>query len=269
MAPIIKEANEIEEARAIMPAVTRIYNTLEIFKVNSPASWLEAGDKIRAVKEKAKEIKRIRSSILDPINTAKENTRAFFEPALTKCEEIINTLGQRMAEWRAEQERIEEEKRRKAESEAREKERIERERLRKEAEAKDEEARQIWEEAETKRRKTEELAKKESFEKSEVARQEAEKAEKEAKKLSEEAKDLRVEAREVKFEAKEIKSRAEKIDGLHFRRYWKARIVNANKLPREFLKPDEVAINDYVSKNKENAKIAGVEVYFEDKPVNG
>lgn len=267
MAPIIKEATEIEEARAIMPSVSRIYNVLDSFKVNSPATWLEAGDKIKEVKEKVKEIKRIRSSILDPINTAKENAMVFFAPAIEKCEEIIDTLGKRMAEWRLEQEEKERKDREKAEAEARKKERIERERLHKEAEAKEAEARKIREEAEKKQREAENLARKESFEKSEKARLEADKANKQATALQEEAKELKTEAREVVIEAKEVKSRAEKIDGLHFRRYWKARIVNANKLPREFLKPDEVAINEYVSKNKENASIPGVEVYFQDVPI--
>src|SRR3990167_5271942 len=119
MAPIIKEANEIEEARAIMPQVTRIYNTLDSLRVNSATTWLEAGDKIKEVKEKVKEIKRIRSSILDPINTAKENTMAFFSPAIEKCEAIIDTLGKRMADWRLEQEEIDRKKREKAEAEAR------------------------------------------------------------------------------------------------------------------------------------------------------
>jgi len=267
MAQIIKVAEEIEEARAIIPQVTRIYNTLDSFKINSPATWLEAGDKIKEVKEKVKEIKRIRSSILDPINTAKENTMAFFGPAIEKCEAIIDMLGKRMAAWRLEQEEKERQAREKAEAEVREKERIEKERLRKEAEEKEEEARKIREEADRKQRAAEALARKENFEKSEKARIEAQEANKEADRLQEQAKDLKTEAKEVVIEAKEVKSKVKKIDGLHFRRYWKAEIVNPDRLPREFLKPDEVAINEYVSKNKENTKIPGVRVYFEDIPI--
>ena len=267
MAPVIKEANEIEEAKAIMPSVARIYNVLDSFRINSAATWLEAGDKIKQVKEKVKEIKRIRSNILDPINQAKENTLNFFEPAITKCETIIDILGKRMAEWRIEQEEIERQKREKAEAEAREKERIERERLRKEAEAKEAEARKIREEAEKKQREAETFAEKEHFEKSEKARLAAEEAEIEAEKVEAEAKELKEESKEVEIEAKEVKSKAEKIEGLHFRRYWKAEIIDEKKLPREFLKPDEVAINKHVSQHKENAKILGVKVYFEDIPI--
>lgn len=268
MAPNIKEANEIEEARAIMPQVTRIYNTLDGLRVNSAATWLEAGDKIKEVKEKVKEIKRIRSSILDPINEAEKNTRAFFEPAIQKCEMIIDTLGKRMAAWREEQEEIERKKREKAEAEAREKEREERERLRKEAEEKEREARKIQEEADRKQQEAERLAEKEKFEKSEKARIEAEKSRAEAAKLQEQAKELKTEAKEVEIEAKEVKSKAEKIEGLHFRRYWKGEIIDETKIPREFLKPDEGAINKHISQHKEDAKIPGVRVYYEDVPIN-
>ncbi|HCC24818.1 MAG TPA: hypothetical protein DEP85_04830, partial [Holosporales bacterium] len=123
------------------------------------------------------------------------------------------------------------------------------------------------EEAEAARRKAEDLARRENFEKAEKARLEAEAKEREAAKLKEESKEIRQESKEVEVEAKEIKSKAEKIDGLHFRRYWKARIIDANKLPRMFLKPDEVAINKHVSENKERTFIPGVEVYYEDKPI--
>lgn len=265
--PPIKEVTNSEEAKEIMPQVNRFYNALEEFKVNSAGSWLEAGEKIKFAKDKIKEIKAVRKEFLDPINELKETTLGFFEPALIKLEQIVDILGKKMSIWRNEQlekERIAQEK---ADAEAREKERIEREKLRKEAEAKEEEARKAQEEADAKRKKADELARKENFERSERARLEAEAAEQKADKLKEEAKEIKTEAKEVEVEAKEVKSKAEKIEGLHFRRYWKARIVNANKLPREFLKPDEVAINEYVSKNKEKASIPGVEVYFEDKPI--
>ena len=252
MAPI-KEVTNSTEAKEIMPQVNRFYNSLENFKVDSAGSWLDAGEKIKFAKDKIKEIKAVRKDFLDPINELKETTLGFFEPALTKLEQLVDILGKKMADWRNDQlkkERIAQEK---ADAEAREKERIERERLR-------EEACKAQEEADAARKKAEELAYKENFERAERARLEAEKKTEEASKLKEES-------REVEVEAKQVKSKAEKIEGLHFRRYWKAQIVDENKIPREFLKPDEVAINDYVSKNKDKASIPGVRIYFEDRPV--
>ena len=80
-------------------------------------------------------------------------------------------------------------------------------------------------------------------------------------------KDIRQEAKEVEIESREVKTKAPKLEGIHFRTYWKFVIVNAEKLPREFLKPDEVAINSHISKLKENAKIPGVRIYSEEKPI--
>lgn len=253
--PPIKEVTNSAEAKEIMPQVNRFYNSLQEFKVNSAGSWLEAGEKIKFAKDKIKEIKAVRKDFLDPINELKETTLGFFEPAITKLELIVDNLGKKMADWRNKQLEIERIAQEKADAEAREKERIERERLR-------EEARKAQEESDAARKKTEELTSKENFERAERTRLEAESKAEEASRLKEES-------REVEVEAKEVKSKAEKIDGLHFRRYWKARIVNANKIPREFLKPDEVVINEYVSKNKDKAVIPGVEVYFEDKPIIG
>ncbi|HCC24819.1 MAG TPA: hypothetical protein DEP85_04835, partial [Holosporales bacterium] len=144
----LKEVTNSAEAQAIMPQVNRLYNSLQEFKVNSAGSWLEAGEKIKMAKDKIKEIKAVRREFLDPINELKETTLGFFEPALTKLEEVVNILGSKMSFWRNEQierERLAQEK---ADAEAREKERIEKEKLRKEAEAKEAEARKAKEEAE-------------------------------------------------------------------------------------------------------------------------
>ena len=257
-----------DEVKAIMPVVTRLYNSLDEFKVNSMTTWIEAGEKVKQAKEKLKEIKSVKKTkFMDHINAIRDNTIALFEPPINRLETIIEKLDKKMSDWRNEQlekERIAQEKK---EAEAREKERIEQERLRKEAEEKEAEARKAKEEAEAARRKAEELARKENFEKAERARLEAEEKEAEAKRLNEESKEQKKEAKEVSVEAKEIKTKVTKIEGLHFRTYWKAEIIDANKLPREFLMPDMVAINNYVSKNKESAKIPGVRVYSEDKSV--
>lgn len=266
MAPIKEVTNNIE-AQQIMPQVNRLYNSLEDYKVNSAGSWIDAGEKVKFIKGKIKEIKSVRKTFLDPINELKETTLGFFEPALTRLEAAVDLLGKKMADWRNEQLEKEATARKKAEAEAREKERIEKERLRKEAAIRDAAAKKAQDEADEARRKADEATRKENFEKAERARLDADKKEQEAARLKKESKETKQEAKEVEVDAKIIKPKAEKISGLHFRRYWKARIVNADKLPREFLKPDEVAINDYVSKNKDKASIPGVKVYFEDKPI--
>jgi len=253
MAPNIKSAQEIEEARAIMPSVTRIFNTLDSFKVNSPSTWLTAGSKILEIKDKVKEIKRIRKTILDPINEAKDNTMAFFDPAIEKCEEIVSVLGNRMSEWKTEQDKIEEEKRKKAEAEAKEKERIEQQRLKEEAAEKERKEKELLEKAKKAQEKGNLQASQQFVE--------------QAAEVKEEVKEIKQEAREVVVEAKVVTSKAPKISGLSFRTNWKFEILDERKLPREFLKADEAAIRAHVSENKDKAKIPGVRIYSEETPV--
>jgi hypothetical protein len=125
----------------------------------------------------------------------------------------------------------------------------------------------VQDEADTKRRKAEELAKKENFERSEKARLEAEEAQRKIDLLKQEKKDIKQESKEVEVEAKEVVTKVPKIDGLSFRTYWKFEIVDLSKLPREFLKPDEVAIGSYVTQQKELGEIPGVRRYSEKKSV--
>lgn len=265
----IKEVTTSKEAQAIMPQVNKFHNSLSKFKINNSETYLEAGDKIKLAKDRIKQIKKIEKGFLDPINELRARTKAFFSPPIERLEAIIRILGAGMADWRNKQLEKERIAREKAEAKAREKERLEKERLRKEAEAKAVAARKAEQEAIIARKKAENLAKKENFEKSERARLESERKAAEAKKLKDKAKEIKQEVKEVEVQPREVKTKAKKIEGLHFRRCWKARIVDQSKLPRNFLKPDEVAINEYVSRLKEKASIPGVEVYFEDRPIGG
>jgi colicin import membrane protein len=55
------------------------------------------------------------------------------------------------------------------------------------------------------------------------------------------------------------------VAGIKARVNWKFRIVNANKIPREYLEPNEVAIGSYVRGLKQAGEvIPGVEAYSED-----
>lgn len=52
-----------------------------------------------------------------------------------------------------------------------------------------------------------------------------------------------------------------------FRRVWKWRLQNLERVPRPYLMLDEKKINAHASSMKESAAIAGIEFYFEDQPV--
>lgn len=54
-----------------------------------------------------------------------------------------------------------------------------------------------------------------------------------------------------------------KVTGLSFREVWRYRITDANKIPREYLKVDDIKIGGVVRSMKGATKIPGVEVYPE------
>jgi hypothetical protein len=55
--------------------------------------------------------------------------------------------------------------------------------------------------------------------------------------------------------------------GAKFRRVWKYRIVDAARVPRDFLKLDDVKIGAYVRAMKSSGDIPGVDIYAVDEPV--
>ena len=60
-----------------------------------------------------------------------------------------------------------------------------------------------------------------------------------------------------------VKPNIPTVAGVKSQLYWKFEIVDASKLPREFLMADEVKIGQYVRREKEKAQIPGVRVWNE------
>mgnify|MGYP006883576854 CR=1 FL=1 len=54
-----------------------------------------------------------------------------------------------------------------------------------------------------------------------------------------------------------------KVHGISYRDNWKFRITDPNKIPREYMVPDEKAIGVIVGRLKERCNIPGIEVYCE------
>ena len=62
-----------------------------------------------------------------------------------------------------------------------------------------------------------------------------------------------------------VATKVEKISGLRTRTDWKFRIVDINKIPREYMMPNEKAIGEVARATKGAIKIDGVEFYPEEK----
>ena len=61
-----------------------------------------------------------------------------------------------------------------------------------------------------------------------------------------------------------VEKKVEKVAGLTMAVNWKFRIVDPNKIPREYLIPDEVKLGQIARATKGSVKIEGVEFYSEE-----
>jgi uncharacterized membrane protein YqiK len=170
---------------------------------------------------------------------------------------IIETAAKKAEAWKAEE-------RRKAEAEQA---RINEERRREAARIAEEERLAAVKKAEADRKAKEaeieaqrasgELKAREAAKLAKLAQQQAE----EAKKQAEEAAKLAAtQVQEVK-----VAAAVPKVAGIKARVNWKFRIVDATRIPREYLMPDEVKIGQKVRELKQaGAVIPGVEAFSED-----
>ena len=61
-----------------------------------------------------------------------------------------------------------------------------------------------------------------------------------------------------------VASEAPKVAGISTRKIWRARVVNLEAVPREFMLVDEKKLAKFAAAMKEGAKVEGVEFYTED-----
>lgn len=159
--------------------------------------------------------------------------------------------------------RWEEDERRKAEAEQR---RLQEEaRLAQEAKARKEREDADRIAAENRKRLEKELA--EARKAGEISKRELEKAQKEVRE-AEQRERAAAEAEAKKTAAAvpivEVKASIPTLQGTQSRRNWKFRILDANKIPRQYLIPDEKSIGYFVRENKQAGEvIPGVEAYSE------
>lgn len=198
---------------------------------------------------------------LDPgISKAKEtldHLKNQKDKYVNPAKQIVEIAAQKAEAWKAEE-------RRKA---AAEEERINAER-RREAARIAEEQRKRDEAAALEARKQREREIEEARKAGEINRREADKLAKQAEQDRLAAKEL---ARKQEAEANanvqsvRVAPAVPKVAGIKARVNWKFRIVNENRLPREYMMPDEVKIGSVVRNQKRAGEvIPGVEAYSED-----
>lgn len=83
-------------------------------------------------------------------------------------------------------------------------------------------------------------------------------------KAKDEAEVFDVDEKEIKVDEVEVEQplpTIEKVTGLGIRRNWKARVVDVNKIPIQYLLPDMVTLNRMARETKKASTVAGVEFY--------
>ena len=120
----------------------------------------------------------------------------------------------------------------------------------------------IRREAELKAQREREEAERKAREEEERKLQEAIKAEEEGR--IEEAEEILNEEVAEPILKEQIVPEKTKLEGTFLRRDWKWRASNMEDIPREYLKLDDIKINQVVRSLKEKAVIPGIEVYYED-----
>jgi len=207
-------------------------------KVETPEQYAEAGELLKRVRDAKKKASWIMNPLKSITKTIAEKFRTMEQAELNLAERIEGTLEPKMVDF----------KRREREAAAAEERRLNEER-RKEAERIAEEQRKAREKEIEAQRKAGEIGKREA-----------------AKQVKEAA----VEAEAIKNTVVEVKveSNTPKVAGLRQRVNWTFKIVDATKIPRAFLVPDEGAIGRFVrnAKSKELSEktIPGIEVEAQD-----
>jgi DNA repair ATPase RecN len=218
--------------------------------INNQHDYEGAATLLKSIKDMSKKAEDARKKITTPLDQAKAAVMDLFRPtatALENCEKHVKGL---MITYSNEQERIR---------------KVEEERLRKIAQAEEDRQRKIKEKQEAEWRAKEEKARKEAEELAKAGNAEAaRKAQEEADKAAAKAEERRQQAAEVFVPAPTIASSVEKPQGVSMKKNWKARVIDINKVPRNYMIVNEKMLDGIAKSTKGSLKIEGIEFYSED-----
>ena len=250
MNAIVETATPELEAEAA--SVDTMVTWAEQLAIATATDYEKAGEGLRRIKARAKELDEKRKELTLPLDALKKKWMDWFRTPLAKLEQAEIAVKRHMITFQEEQERI----RREAERQAAEAARKERERMDREAAVLAERARKDAAAAEA---RAAALAADGKPERAEALRAAA--AEKEQSRAADVAALQMASACMPVAPVIDI-PRAE-ATGTGMRENWKFEITDINQIPREYLMVDEKAIGAVVRALKGRASIPGVRVYSE------
>ena len=199
------------------------------YAIESAERYRGAAGDLKLIKEKTRELNETRMSLTRPIEDSKKRIIALFKVPLDCLTHAEGIVKRAMISWQSEQE-----KKRQAEMD----------RL-----------------AEIQRKEAEKLRRQAEKEAARVGSLKTQKAKDAAAAKAEE---LKVKAEDVTAIVPEVESKVEDIAGISTRKVWKFKIIDQNKIPREYMIPDEKYIGQIVRVSKGDREIPGIEIYSED-----
>jgi len=199
------------------------------YSIDCPEKYQASAADLKLIKTKFKELTDTRMSLTRPIEESKKRIIALFQRPLDFLSQAELSIKKAMVGWQTEQERI----RRAEQARLDEIQRKEAEKLRQQAEK-------------------------------EAARAESLKTEKGQAAALAKAEELKAKAEVVTSITPTVESKVEEVEGVSTRKIWKFKIVDVNKIPREYLIPDEKYIGQIVRASKGKKLIEGIEIYSED-----
>lgn len=276
---------EVSESRELAQA-TRIANSAHDLalhlQIDSPQALDVAGDELRRLVQRKKDIEELRLSLTRPLDESKRRIMDMFRGPTERLAEAENLLRRGIVQYQtAEREKAERE-RREAEARAR----AERERLERERAAAEAEARRIQEEAAAKERERLAAIERERAAGNEAAAKEAERVAREeaeaAERAAAEAR-AKADAAQAEIEVADVAPvlpmvAPAKADGISNRQTWKAEVTDLKALVSAaaaglargdtnllgYLQANEKALGQVAKALKGAASIPGVRIYAED-----
>jgi hypothetical protein len=292
-AGLYTQAVNTPEVRALAKETDQLTSHYEGFLVQNDVQYIDGAEELRRIKGQQALLEEKRFAITRPMDSAKKAVMDFFRPFSDRLDDAERHVKKALTDYKTAQDRIAAEaariERQRAEKEAK--------RLREEAEEADRKAAEKERErlAELQRKADERqavedarLAEERATAKTEDDKRRAEEQEvaaqarrdREQEELHQARLDSEKEQRERTARAATLEERAEtattaptiaapKVKGISTRKIWKFEIVDAGKIPREYLVPNEVAIAGVVRALKNATNIPGIRVYSKDTMSSG
>lgn len=222
-----KQIIPVEVQKAI-EATEIMVKSYDNYIVSTQENYAGAGGDLQQVKTKIKELTELRLSLTRPIDESKKRIMEFFSKPLEVLDKVKTAIDGAMRRWLEEQERIR---------------RAEEQRL-----------------VEIQRKAAEELQRQAREAERKASKMKTAKAREAAQVLAEELKEKAVAVEAI---APVVESRVETVSGVSVRDNWLFLIIDANKIPREYMMPDEKLIGSIGKATRGQKKIEGIEFYAE------